>query len=132
MYKICFLTIIIFNNFRFINFILEANLIMIKSYFCKKSMVKKFFLNKYFYVGFGFLLWMLFADQESLVVQHKLSNDIKTLEKQKEFYLEEIEKNQTSLDILTNDTTSLEKFARENYFMKKDNEEVFVVIEEEE
>lgn len=94
-------------------------------------MVKKFFLNKYFYVGFGFLLWMLFADQESLIVQYKLSDDIKTLEKQKEFYLEEIDKNRSSLEILTNDTSSLEKFARENYFMKKDNEEVFVVVEEE-
>lgn len=100
-------------------------------YICKKNMVKKFFLNKYFYVGFGFLLWMLFADQESLIVQYKLSDDIKTLEKQKDFYLEEIEKNRTSLEILTNDTSSLEKFARENYFMKKDNEEVFVVVEEE-
>ncbi len=100
-------------------------------YFCKKIMVKKFFLNKYFYVGFGFLLWMLFADQESLIVQYKLSDDIKTLEKQKEFYLEEIDKNRSSLEILTNDTSSLEKFARENYFMKKDNEEVFVVVEEE-
>ncbi|PLX02421.1 MAG: septum formation initiator [Marinilabiliales bacterium] len=100
-------------------------------YICKKNIVKKFFLNKYFYVGFGFLLWMLFADQESLVVQYKLSDDIKTLEKQKEFYLEEIAKNQSSLEILTNDTASLEKFARENYFMKKDNEEVFVVVEEE-
>lgn len=64
-------------------------------------------------------------------MQYKLSSDIKTLEKQKEFYLEEISKNQNSLDILNNDTASLEKFARENYFMKKDNEEVFVVVEEE-
>jgi len=74
---------------------------------------------------------MLFADQESLIMQYKLSDDIKTLEKQKEFYLEEIAKNRSSLEILTNDTASLEKFARENYFMKKDNEEVFVIVEEE-
>ena len=104
----------------------------IMCYICQKRKVKKLLLNKYFYVGFGFLLWMIFADQESIIVQYKLSNDIKTLEKQKKFYLEEIEKNQNSLNILNNDTTSLEKFARENYYMKKDNEEVFVVIEEKE
>jgi len=120
----------IFNNTRFINFILSTKLITFMFYICKKK-VKKFFLNKYFYVGFGFLLWMLFADQESLIMQYKLSDDIKTLEKQKEFYLEEIAKNRSSLEILTNDTASLEKFARENYFMKKDNEEVFVIVEEE-
>ncbi len=93
--------------------------------------MKKLFLNKYFLVGTGFVIWMIFADQESIVVQYKLSKEIKSLEQQKRFYLEEIEKNKSSLDVLTNDTASLEKFARENYYMKKDNEDVFVVVEEE-
>lgn len=73
---------------------------------------------------------MLFFDQESVFVQHKLSTEISNLEQQKKFYLEEIEKNKASLNILTNDTASLEKYARETYFMKKDNEDVFVVVEE--
>ncbi|NOY50433.1 MAG: septum formation initiator family protein [Chlorobi bacterium] len=93
--------------------------------------MKKLFLNKYFLVGTGFVIWMIFADQESIVVQYKLSREIKSLEQQKQFYLEEIEKNKSSLDVLTNDTASLEKFARENYYMKKDNEDIFVVVEEE-
>lgn len=78
----------------------------------------------------GFVVWMLFFDQESVFVQHKLSTEISNLEQQKKFYLEEIEKNKASLNILTNDTASLEKYARETYFMKKDNEDVFVVVEE--
>lgn len=87
-------------------------------------------MNKYFYVSLTFFVWMLFFDQESIIVQYNLSKDIKGLEEQKKFYVEEIEKNKASLNILTNDTASLEKYARETYFMKKDKEDVFVVVEE--
>jgi len=65
---------------------------------------------------------MVFFDQESLMVQYKLSSE----------NLEEIEKNKSTLDILTTDTASLEKFARETYLMKKANEDVFVVVDNEE
>lgn len=92
--------------------------------------MKKILFNKYFYVSFGFVVWMLFFDQESIIVQYNLSKDIKGLEQQEKFYLAEIEKNKASLNILTNDTASLEKYARETYFMKKDKEDVFVVVEE--
>jgi len=73
---------------------------------------------------------MIFFDHESIVVQHKLSQDINKLKQQEKFYLEEIEKNKASLNILTTDTALLEKYARETYFMKKKNEDIFVVIEE--
>ena len=92
--------------------------------------MKKILLNKYLYISLGFVVWMLFFDHESVLVQHKLSKEISNLEQQKMFYLEEIKKNEASLDILTNDTTSLEKYARETYFMKKANEDVFVVVKE--
>ena len=81
-------------------------------------------------MSLGFVVWMLFFDQESVLVQSKLSKEIRSLEQQKKFYLEEIDKNKASLNILTSDTASLEKYARETYFMKKDNEDVFVVVEE--
>jgi len=92
--------------------------------------LKKFILNKYFFVSLGFVVWVLFFDQESILVQSKLNKEIRNLEQQKKFYLEEIDKNKASLNILTNDTASLEKYARETYFMKKDNEDIFVVVEE--
>jgi len=81
-------------------------------------------------VSLGFVVWVLFFDQESILVQSKLNKEIRNLEQQKKFYLEEIDKNKASLNILTNDTASLEKYARETYFMKKDNEDIFVVVEE--
>ena len=73
---------------------------------------------------------MGFLDQESFIMQFKLSRNISDLEKQKQFYQDEIEKNANSLEILSNDTIKLEKFAREKYYMKKENEEVFVIKEE--
>jgi cell division protein DivIC len=100
-------------------------------YICRKLFfLRRIVLNKYFYVGIGFVLWMLFFDQESMLVQYDLSKDIRDLQRQKEFYLEEIERNRVALDILTNDTDRLEKYARETYFMKKENEDIFVVVDE--
>ncbi len=78
------------------------------------------------------MIWWVFFDQESLIVQYDL-NKIKTgLEKQKEFYLEEIEKDEKSINTLQTDTVQLERYAREKYLMKKDNEDVFVIIRDKE
>ena len=94
--------------------------------------VKKYFNNKYFYTGLAFLVWMIFFDQESFIEQYRLSTSLNDLEKKKEYYMGEISKNEEAIDKLENDSTQLEKFAREKYFMKKDNEEIFVIIREEE
>jgi cell division protein FtsB len=93
---------------------------------------RKYILNKYFITGLGFIVWMVFFDQESFIDQFRLSRTLNDLEHQKEYYLEEIEKTRGAIDILENDTAHLEKYAREKYYMKKDNEDVFVIIEEEE
>ena len=94
--------------------------------------MKHFFLkyinNRYFYTGLAFIIWMAFFDNDSLRVQMKLSNKINRLEQQKHFYQTEIEKNKNALNALKYDTTQLEKYAREKYFMKKDDEDVYVII----
>lgn len=92
---------------------------------------KKYIHNKYFYTGLVFVVWMIFFDQENIVEQYKLNTTLSDLEQKKEYYLVEIAKNEEAIDKLENDSTQLEKFAREKYFMKKDNEEVFVIIREE-
>jgi len=94
--------------------------------------MKQFFLryinNRYFYTALAFVIWMAFFDNDSLRVQMGLSNKIHRLEQQKHFYQTEIQKNKSALNALKYDTTQLEKYAREKYFMKKDNEDVYVVI----
>ncbi len=96
------------------------------------STMKYFFLkyinNRYFYTALAFIIWMAFFDSDNLREQMRLSNKIERLQQQKHFYRTEIQKNKSSLNALKYDTTQLEKYARETYFMKKDNEDVYVII----
>ena len=94
--------------------------------------LRKYIHNKYFYTGLVFLIWWIFFDQESLIVQYNISNIKSGLQDQKEYYLDEIEKDKKSIETLQNDTVKLEKYARERYLMKKDNEDVYVIVRDEE
>ncbi len=89
---------------------------------------KKYINNKYFYTGLAFVVWMVFFDSDNLLQQMKLNKKINNLEQKKSFYQKEITKNQSAIKALTYDTAQLEKFAREKYFMKKDNEDIYVII----
>lgn len=74
---------------------------------------------------------ILGIDQENIVEQLKLSKNLDELEDQKEFYLEEIKNNSEAIYVLETDTVLLEKYAREKYYMKKDGEDVFVLVPDE-
>ena len=91
-------------------------------------------LNYIFKHKFGltisiFLLWILFFDQNSIIQLFKYENEINDLKKQKEYLSDKIVEDSTKLYQLISDDKSLEKFAREEYFMHKSNEEVFVIQE---
>ena len=81
--------------------------------------IRKFFLNKYFITVFLFLIWMIFFDQTSWLVVKELNKDIANYEQELAYYKSEYKKNNKA---------EREKFARENYFMKKKNEEIFIVV----
>ncbi len=93
---------------------------------------KKYINNKYFYTGLLFVVWWVYFDQESLIVQYNLAKIKIGLEDQKEYYIEEIKKDEAAINTLQNDTVLLEKYAREKYFMKKDNEDVYLIVHEKE
>ncbi|MDG1900766.1 MAG: septum formation inhibitor [Bacteroidales bacterium] len=78
----------------------------------------------------AFVIWWIFFDQESLIVQYDLAKIKLGLESQKDYYEEEIYKDEQSIETLQNDTLELEKYAREKYLMKKDNEDVYVIVRE--
>jgi len=88
---------------------------------------------KSFYVIAGglFLLWILVFDTNDLLSQAKLSLKQKELEGTKAFYQEKIEEVKKDRAGLLEDNSLLEKVARERYFMRKEGEEVFIVVEEE-
>jgi len=87
--------------------------------------------NKYLIAGVAFLTWMLFFDRNDLMSQYEYRTQLNKLEAEKEFYTAESAKAVKDLNELTTNQSKLEKFAREKYLMKKENEDVFVIIQEE-
>ena len=85
--------------------------------------------NKYVLTISIFFIWMLFFDQYNLVDRMKMSSEIRQLEEDREYYLEQIQKDSARLHELTTDKENLEKYAREQFFMKKPDEDVFVIVE---
>jgi len=87
--------------------------------------------NKYFIAFAVFTSLMLFFDKNDFFTQRARTRELNNLEKSKHYYQSYNEALKKELQQLKNDPTTLEKYARENYLMKKDNEEVFVIPEEE-
>ena len=88
----------------------------------------KYILNKYAITGLIFLFIWIYYDQESLVEQYKLHKIERGLEQQIQFYIDEIKKDEEAIDLLQNDSVFLEKYAREKYYMKKQDEDVYVIV----
>ena len=86
--------------------------------------------NKYLIAGIAFLTWMLFFDRNDLMSQYEYRTQLNKLQAEKRFYLKESAKAVKDLNELTTDKSKLEKFAREKYLMKKENEDIFVIITE--
>lgn len=95
----------------------------------KLKLVIPLLRNKFVLTGLIFIVWMLFFDQNNLIDRFSLAARIKDLEKQKEHYQQQILENRTKMEELRSNHENLEKFAREEYLMKKDDEELFIIIE---
>lgn len=85
-------------------------------------------INKYTITISAFLIWMIFFDSNSFLVIDKLNKEINKYENQLNYYKTEYEKNDDYYKRLMNDRSEKEKYARENYFMKKPNEEIFIIV----
>jgi cell division protein FtsB len=90
--------------------------------------VLKIIKNKYFLTLIGIVVWLLFFDKNDVFTQYELVDKCRKLNKEKEYYISEIESNKASLNELRTNKKSLETFSREKYLMKKDNEDVFVFV----
>jgi cell division protein FtsB len=96
----------------------------------RDSIIMKGLRNKYLMAVLVFLVWLLVFDQNSLIDRVKYLNTLHDMDDEKQYYLERIEDDTRRLNELKTDQDNLEKFAREQYFMKKENEDVFVIVEE--
>ncbi|MAT90469.1 MAG: septum formation initiator [Flavobacteriaceae bacterium] len=98
----------------------------------KKFKQKKWFKivsNTYVLILIVFVIWMLFFDTNSYIIQKELDDDIEALEESKEFYQSEIDEDKKFLEKMK-DSDELEKFAREKYYLKKENEDIFIIEHE--
>jgi hypothetical protein len=87
--------------------------------------------NKYLILFLLFILWVVFIDDYNLINQSKIKNTVDDLKIQKEFYISEIKSESTELYKLQNDPAEQERFAREKFLMKKENEDIFIIREKE-
>ena len=84
--------------------------------------------NKYFLTALCFAVWMIFFDQQDLITtQFKQRSELNSLKASRDYYKQEIEATKLELDQLKSDPAVLEKYAREKYRMKRDNEHVFIL-----
>lgn len=86
--------------------------------------------NRYVLTTLCFVVWMGFLDKDDFFSQLNQKNQIATLQKEKAYFIKQTADIKKNLADISVDKAKLEKLAREKYLMKKDNEEVFVIITE--
>ncbi|MDF2436136.1 MAG: Cell division protein FtsB [Bacteroidota bacterium] len=88
------------------------------------------FKNKYLLTVIGLSVWVIFFDKNDLKTQIELRKEVRQLEEERNYYAHEIADITADIRDLSSNPKTLEKFAREKYYMKRDNEEIFVIVEE--
>lgn len=73
-----------------------------------------------------FLVWMVFFDANSYIIHREVNKEINELEKEKQYYLREMETDKKAIKQLSTED-GLEKLAREKYYMKKENEDIYII-----
>ena len=91
----------------------------------KINAVKKPYLL-YGAITLGFVVWMLFLDTHSWTIHRELNQEIDQLENEKKVLQKIIQEDKKNIEVLQNED-SLERYARENYGHKKNNETIFII-----
>ncbi len=92
--------------------------------------IRGLFKNFYFLFFLCFVLWMTIIDSNGFINRYRLSSKLSELNTQKEFYIKEIDKVSLDKEKFESDEELLEKYAREEYLMKKESEDIFYVIKQ--
>ena len=85
--------------------------------------------NKYTLILILFVIWMIFFDTNSYFIHKELNDDINALQDTKEFYQKEIDEDKKFIEKMK-DSDEVEKYAREKYYLKKENEDIFIIEHE--
>lgn len=92
----------------------------------KTNSVFKILTNVFVIILIPFIIWMLFFDENSYLIHRKFNTEINDLETTINFYKEKIAKDKATIKKLE-DSLELERFAREKYLMKKENEDIYII-----
>lgn len=95
----------------------------------KQWTVPSLLLNKYVFTLFVFGVWMTFFDQNNFIRQYHRIDELSSAKSKTNYYVSETKKANAELIELKSNIDALEKFAREKYYMKKPEEDVFVIID---
>jgi len=92
----------------------------------KKNIFYKFFTNIFVMILIPFIIWMIFFEENSFLTHKRFDKEIEELENSVNFYKDKIEEDKNTIKKLQ-DSLELERFAREQYLMKKENEEIYLI-----
>lgn len=98
---------------------------MFKKFYYK---IPAIFKNKYLLTGLAFLLLMLFLDRNNLMSQFKMRKELNGLRKELQFYRDQAKSDSIELSRLLGDSLELEKLGREKYMMKRDSEDIYIIV----
>jgi cell division protein DivIC len=90
-------------------------------------LLRKILTNRYLLASAAFGVWMLFFDKNDYFTQRQRAQELQELNDKISYYQQQIDATRHELQALQNDPFTLEKYAREKYYMKRANEEIFVV-----
>lgn len=99
---------------------------MMRFKFIKK--IPPFLRNKYLLTLIIFIVWVLLLDSNNLISRYKEMKTLRKLRSDKEYYVNRIEEDKRKLYELKTDNRNLEKFAREQYRMKKPEEDLYIIL----
>jgi cell division protein FtsB len=99
---------------------------MIKFEFIEK--IPPFLRNKYLLTIIIFIAWLLLLDSNNLISRFKEMKSLRKLKSDREYYVLRIEEDKRKLYELKTDNQNLEKFAREQYRMKKPDEDLYIIL----
>jgi len=88
------------------------------------------FKNKFVIVTLAFLVWITVFDKNNLLSQIELAKKLHGLKNDKAYFMQEIRQNDKETKELLSDPKDLEKYAREKYLMKRDSEDIFLIIQD--
>lgn len=92
----------------------------------KQNIFFKIVTNIFVIILIPFIIWMLFFDENSYLIHKKFDREIEDLENTISFYKNKIEEDKNTIKKLQ-DSLELERFAREQYLMKKENEDIYII-----